>query len=98
MCSLRGRHHALRRDANDGRDRLRLGHVNGVAALGLDDGRTGAFGHGALRVGGIILSSLATRYQLGVDLQAGSLIAPPRASTLHGTWDSAMNAAVLAQP
>src|SRR5258708_35785519 len=43
--------------------------------------------------GGIILSSVATRYQLGLRFQAGSLIAPARASTPHGTWESAMEAA-----
>src|ERR1700740_1077761 len=43
--------------------------------------------------GGIILSSVTTRYQLGLVLHAGSLIAPPRASTPQGTWESAMNAA-----
>src|SRR5258706_16454120 len=43
--------------------------------------------------GGIILSSVATRYQLGLDFHAGSLITPPSASTPHGTWESAMNAA-----
>src|SRR4030081_427342 len=43
--------------------------------------------------GGIILSSVATRYQLGLVFHAGSLIAPPSASTPHGTWESAMNAA-----
>src|SRR5436190_3317742 len=46
--------------------------------------------------GGIILSSMATRYQLGFVLQAGSLIAPLSASTPHGTWESAMNAAASA--
>src|SRR5258708_6885404 len=44
-------------------------------------------------VGGIILSSVATRYQLGLVFQAGSVIVPLRASTPHGTWESAMNAA-----
>src|SRR2546422_3589071 len=43
--------------------------------------------------GGIILSSVVTRYQLGFDFQAGLLIFPPRASTPHGTCESAMNAA-----
>src|SRR5215831_2715052 len=43
--------------------------------------------------GGIILSSVVTRYQLFFVLHAGSLIAPPSASTPHGTWESAMNAA-----
>src|SRR6185369_1977983 len=43
--------------------------------------------------GGIILSSVVTRYQLGFVFHAGSVIAPPRASTPHGTCESAMNAA-----
>src|SRR5258705_11101732 len=43
--------------------------------------------------GGIILSSVATRYQLGFDFHAGSLIVPASAWTPHGTCESAMNAA-----
>src|SRR5918996_6602694 len=43
--------------------------------------------------GGIIRSSVATRYQLGLVRQAASVIDPPRASTPHGTCESAMNAA-----
>src|SRR5204862_978185 len=43
--------------------------------------------------GGIILSSVATRYQLGLAFHAGSLSVPLSASTPHGTWDAAMNAA-----
>src|SRR5207247_8736114 len=46
--------------------------------------------------GGIILSSVATKYQLGLVFQAGSLIAPLSASTPHGTCESAMNAAFSA--
>src|SRR6185436_1416554 len=46
--------------------------------------------------GGIILSSVATRYQLGFVFHAGSLTAPLSASTPHGTCESAMNAAVSA--
>ena len=38
-------------------------------------------------------SSLATRYQLGLTRQAGSVTAPLSASTPHGTGESAMNAA-----
>src|SRR5678816_3693624 len=44
--------------------------------------------------GGIILSSVATRYQLGFFFHAGSLMVPLSASTPHGTWESAMNAAL----
>src|SRR5258706_10466080 len=43
--------------------------------------------------GGIILSSVVSRYQLGLVLHAGSLIAPLMAPMPHGTWESAMNAA-----
>ena len=39
------------------------------------------------------MSSVATRYQLGLLFHAGSLIVAPRASTPHGIWESAMNAA-----
>src|SRR6266850_4818438 len=46
--------------------------------------------------GGIILSSVTTRYQLGFAFHAGSLIAPLRAATPHGTWESAINAALSA--
>src|SRR5258708_7691535 len=46
--------------------------------------------------GGIILSSVVTRYQLGFVRQAGSVIEPLRASTPHGTCESAMNAACSA--
>src|SRR6476619_5384771 len=43
--------------------------------------------------GGIILSSVVTRYQLGLVFQAGSLMVPLSASSPHGTWESAMKAA-----
>src|SRR5258706_12396982 len=43
--------------------------------------------------GGIILSSVVTRYQLGLVLHAGSLIASLMAPMPHGTWESAINAA-----
>src|SRR3569832_1342605 len=43
--------------------------------------------------GGIILSSEATRYQLGLALHAAVLTVPLTASTPHGTWESAINAA-----
>src|SRR5262245_34560471 len=42
--------------------------------------------------GGIILSSVAMRYQLGFVFQAGSLMVPPSAATPQGTCESAMNA------
>ena len=43
--------------------------------------------------GGIILSSVAIKYQLGLFFQAGTLIEPLRASTPQGTCESAMNSA-----
>src|SRR3954464_10808495 len=43
--------------------------------------------------GGIILSSVVRRYQLGLLRHAGSLIVPLSASTPHGTCESAMNSA-----
>src|SRR5215469_10029217 len=46
-------------------------------------------------VGGIIRSSLVTRYQLGLARQAGSVTGAAGAATFHGTWESAMNAAWL---
>src|SRR3984893_15173557 len=46
--------------------------------------------------GGIIRSSVVTRYQLGLVRQAGSVIDTPRASKPHGTCESAMNAACSA--
>src|SRR5438309_8726814 len=46
--------------------------------------------------GGIIRSSVVTMYQLGLVRQAGSVIDPPRASTPHGTCESAMKAACSA--
>src|ERR1700761_1716538 len=44
---------------------------------------------------GIILSSFTRRYQLGLVFHAGSVTAPDSASTPHGTWESAMKAAVF---
>src|SRR6267378_8507623 len=46
--------------------------------------------------GGIILSSVATRYQLGFGFHAGSSIAPLSAASPQGTCESAMNAALSA--
>jgi hypothetical protein len=46
--------------------------------------------------GGIVLSSVTTRYQLGFAFHAGSMIAPLRAAMPRGTWESAMNAAFSA--
>src|SRR6266853_1037127 len=43
--------------------------------------------------GGIILSSVVSKYQLGFVFHAGSLILPLSASTPQGTWESAMKAA-----
>src|SRR5215470_5303448 len=44
--------------------------------------------------GGIIRSSVATRYQLGLLLQAAAVIVPFRDSTPQGTCELAMNSAV----
>src|SRR5215467_2071978 len=46
--------------------------------------------------GGIMRSCVVSRYQLGLIAQAGSVILPPRASTPHGTCESAMKAACSA--
>src|SRR3954468_15509149 len=46
--------------------------------------------------GGIILSSVAVRYQLGLAFHAASVIEPVSAATAHGTCESAMNAAFSA--
>src|SRR6185312_12628480 len=44
--------------------------------------------------GGIILSSVATRYQLGFFRQAGSVTAPFSASRPHGACEFAMKSAL----
>src|SRR5258705_13792728 len=46
--------------------------------------------------GGIIRSSVVTRYQLGLLFQEAEVTAPPSASTPQGTCASAMKAAVSA--
>src|ERR1700730_14515324 len=43
--------------------------------------------------GGIIRSSVTSRYHDGLDRQAGSVMAPPGASRPQGACESAMNAA-----
>src|SRR3981189_2025278 len=43
--------------------------------------------------GGIILSSVVSRYQLGFVLHAGSPIAPRTPPIPHGTWESAIHGA-----
>src|SRR6266404_8248106 len=45
--------------------------------------------------GGIILSSVTTRYQLGLVFHAGVVTGPFRASNPQGTWEFAMNSAFL---
>ena len=75
-------------------DGLGLGHVDRVAGGNLGDGGPGALGHRARCAGGgIIRSSVVSRYQLGLIRQAASVIVPPSAFTPQGTWESAMNAA-----
>ena len=60
---------------------------------GLDDRRARALDIKRCAGGGIIRSSVVTRYQLGLVFHAGSVIVPLSASTPHGTCESAMNAA-----
>src|SRR5215472_16164050 len=43
--------------------------------------------------GGIIRSSVGTRYQLGFVFHAAVVTTPFRASRPHGTWELAMNSA-----
>src|SRR2546426_9134938 len=74
-------------------DSIGLRDVYGVAALDLDHRGTARLDMACWASGGIPLSSVAMRYQLGLALHAGSLILPLRAATPHGTWESAMNAA-----
>jgi len=73
-------------------DRAGLGEVDRVARGHPDHGGVGPLGH-RWAGGGIIRSSVATRYQLGLDRQAGLLTVPPRASSPHDTWELAMNSA-----
>ena len=53
---------AVRRLFDECGDRFGLRHVDGMAAGDFGDGRAGALGHHALRGGGIMRSSVATRY------------------------------------
>jgi len=70
---------------NQRSDSIGLRDVHGVAALDRRPPGARPFGHGhAARPGGIALSSVAMRYQLGLALHAGSLILPLRAATPHG--------------
>ena len=78
----------------EGGDGVRLGQVNGVATRDLSDGRP--LGIAGWAGGGIIRSSVATRYQLGLTRHAGSATVPSRAATPYGTCESAMNAACAA--
>jgi hypothetical protein len=73
--------------------RARLRDVDRVAGGLLDHRRACPLGHGSLRRRGIMRSSVATRYQLGLMRQAGSVTLPLSASTPHGTCESAMKAA-----
>ena len=70
---------------------LRLRDMDGVAGGDLADRGAGPVGHSPLAAGGIIWSSVVTRYQQGLARQVGWLTSPPRASTPHGTCESARN-------
>jgi hypothetical protein len=63
------------------RDRLRLGHVNGVTALDFNDRRACGFDISRWASGGIILSSVASKVPARFRFHAGSLIAPLSAAT-----------------
>jgi hypothetical protein len=67
-----------------------------VAARCLDHGRAGPLGHGALRRRRN--HPVLGRHQVpaGLGSPGGSVMDPPRASTPHGTCESAMNAACSA--
>ena len=78
---------------DEGDYRRWLRHVDGVAGGDLGHRGTGRADIERWAAGGIIRSSVVSRYQLGLARQAGSVIVPPSASTPHGTCESAMNAA-----
>jgi len=56
---------------DDGGHRFRLRHVDGVAGCDLGHGGADASGLSCCAGGGIMRSSLVTRYQLGLGRQAG---------------------------
>ena len=66
LIKLRCYLHTLDGRLDEGGYGSRLRYVDRVTALLLDDCRTGALGHGRWAAGGIILSSVATMYQLGL--------------------------------
>ena len=72
-------------------DGLRLGQEHGVTAFDLTTVEPARLDIALWASGGIILSSVVMRNQLGLVLHAGWVMAPPSASTPHGTWESAMN-------
>src|SRR6266481_2444407 len=75
------------------RHRLRLRYIDRVAALTSTIIAPARFAICRWASGGIILSSVVSRYQLGFAFHAGSLTVPFSAFTPHGTCESAMNAA-----
>src|SRR4029453_8493922 len=93
MPWLLGSGHRGRGLFDEGGHRGWLRHKDGVAGVDLGDRGSGPLGHGALGCRGIIRSPVVTRYQLGLVRQAASVTDPPRASTPHGTCESARNAA-----
>jgi len=62
-----------------------------VAGGDLADRGAGPVAMARWATGGIIRSSVVTRYQQGLARQVGWLTWPPRASTPHGTCESARN-------
>jgi CBS-domain-containing membrane protein len=70
---------------NESRDSLGMREVDGVAALASTTVEPARLAIARWASAGILLSSVATKYQLGFVLQAGSLIAPLKHATPHGT-------------
>lgn len=77
-------------------DSLGLRHVDRMATLDLSDRRASPPGHETLGIRWNHLVACNDQVPLGLAFHAGSLILPLRASTPHGTWESAMNAAFSA--
>ena len=91
-----GQGHAGRGLRDERRNGLRLRHIDGVTAFASATVAPARFAIARCASGGIIRSSVDTRYQLGFVFHAGSLTAPLSASGPYGTCESAMNAAASA--